>query len=75
MGLRGSLREGWEGDGGRGCVAGWERVGRRGAGRCTMLILLEVAAIDRCQSHSSFDREFLHQVHGRGQEDALVSPG
>jgi len=30
----------------------------------TVLILLEVAAIVGRQSHSSFDREFLHQVHG-----------
>jgi len=29
-----------------------------------VLILLEVAAIVGRQSHSSFDREFLHQVHG-----------
>ena len=29
-----------------------------------MLKLLEVAAIVGRQSHSSFDREFLHQVHG-----------
>ena len=31
-----------------------------------VLILLEVAAIVGRQSHSSFDREFLHQVHGMG---------
>ena len=29
-----------------------------------VLKLLEVAAIVGRQSHSSFDREFLHQVHG-----------
>ena len=37
-----------------------------------MLILLEVAAIVGRQSHSSFDREFLHQVHGIGDEDYSV---
>ena len=31
---------------------------------CVVLKLLEVAAIVGRQSHSSFDREFLHQVHG-----------
>ena len=31
---------------------------------CCVLILLEVAAIVGRQSHSSFDHEFLHQVHG-----------
>ena len=30
---------------------------------CGVLILLEAAAIVGRQSHSSFDREFLHQVH------------
>ena len=30
----------------------------------TVLKLLEVTAIVGRQSHSSFDREFLHQVHG-----------
>ena len=30
----------------------------------TVLKLLEVAAIVGRQSHSSFDRELLHQVHG-----------
>ena len=32
--------------------------------RLSVLILLEVAAIVGRQSHSSFDHEFLHQVHG-----------
>ena len=32
--------------------------------KAIVLVLLEVAAIVRRQSHSSFDREFLHQVHG-----------
>ena len=33
-------------------------------GSWAVLKLLEVAAIVGRQSHSSFDREFLHQVHG-----------
>ena len=33
-------------------------------GKDTVLVSLEVAAIVRRQSHSSFDRDFLHQVRG-----------
>ena len=41
----------------------WSFAGAEGQGLCTVLKLLEVAAIVGRQSHSSFDREFLHQVH------------